>query len=115
MAPPRKTVICARSTTLPPHFQCYSHRLTESKDIGSSVISHLGRLQLCGVLYVAYEGSICICGQYMVCALYKSYFLLATPNRQCTRFTVEVIVRMALAEVLDSTSGKGNENKRNGI
>jgi hypothetical protein len=39
----------------------------------------LGRVELCGALHVAYQSSSKVSGSYMLCALFKSYLVLATP------------------------------------
>lgn len=43
-----------------------------------NIYKQLGPMILCGVLHVTYQAPEYIAGQYMVCALFNSYFLLCT-------------------------------------
>lgn len=64
---------------------------------------------LCGVLHIAFQkadGSID--GHYMVCALYKSCFLLAVHHRKTSSFNIVAVIMLAGVQIAAPDSGRGN-------
>ncbi|KAG9935227.1 hypothetical protein KCU98_g19986, partial [Aureobasidium melanogenum] len=67
----------------------------------------LGRLSLCGTLYIAYRNKTTFQGCYMVCILYESCLLLALPDRSSSKYKVVVGTSLASTSVEESDNGKG--------
>jgi hypothetical protein len=68
----------------------------------------LGHVLLCGVLHVAFQTpEPRIKGQYMVCVLYRSCFVLATSNRFHTPYTVVASIGLANGSIEESNNGRG--------
>jgi hypothetical protein len=67
----------------------------------------LGHVLLSGVLHVAYQAPDRIKGQYMVCVLYKSCLVLATPNRSYLPYTVVASIGLANGSIEQSDNGRG--------
>jgi len=72
----------------------------------SQVFRHMGRLSLCGALFVAYKTRNGIKGQYAACALYESCFIIASaPN--LFQYRVLVVAPLSLSKVDEADNGKG--------
>jgi hypothetical protein len=67
----------------------------------------LGHVLLSGVLHVTYQAPDRIKGQYMVCVLYKSCLVLATPNRSYLPYTVVASIGLANGSIEQSDNGRG--------
>lgn len=67
----------------------------------------MGHFSLCGVLYAAYQSnSGDLCGDYMLCALFKSHILLALPKKG-SNFSVVAIINTSDIQVVDADNGRG--------
>ena len=64
---------------------------------------------MCGALYVAYRSGKSVTGSYMLCALFRSYLILAQPAKQNGTKRYQVIANMALSnvQILDMDSEFG--------
>ncbi|KAI4803463.1 hypothetical protein E4T45_11094, partial [Aureobasidium sp. EXF-8846] len=71
------------------------------------LFQRLGRLSLCGTLYVAYRNKTKFSGCYMICILYESCLLLALPDRSSSRYKVVVGTSLASTSIEESDNGKG--------
>lgn len=68
----------------------------------------LGHALLCGVLYVAYQSKNGdLRGDYMLCASFKSYLLLALPKQGMSPFEIMAIINHSDIEVVKADSGRG--------
>ncbi|KAG9863830.1 hypothetical protein KCU63_g5182, partial [Aureobasidium melanogenum] len=67
----------------------------------------LGRLSLCGTLYIAYRNKTTFQGCYMICILYESCLLLALPDRSSSKYKVVVGTSLASTSIEESDNGKG--------
>jgi hypothetical protein len=67
----------------------------------------LGHVLLSGALHVAYQASDRVKGQYIVCVLYKSCLVLATPNRSYLPYTVVASIGLANGSIEQSDNGRG--------
>lgn len=67
----------------------------------------LGYPVLCGVLYVAWESEDEICGEYMLCVLYKSYLLLAVQQLNTDRYDVVALLSLNDSQVEKADDGRG--------
>ena len=73
-------------------------------------IRALGHASLCGVLYVAYQSEREIQGNYMLCALFSSYLLLAQPKQGTSKFQVAAILSLSDLQVDQADSGRGEQH-----
>ena len=73
----------------------------------SVILRVLGHIQLCGVLYVAHETTDRVTGQYMLCALYRSCLVIATPNKSLSIYTVAAVIPLFNATIDEADNGKG--------
>lgn len=65
---------------------------------------------LCGILFVAYQcGRDDVRGEYMLCALFDSYLLLATPKSETTKFDVVAIISLKDIQIEKSEGGRGKK------
>ncbi|KAI5254041.1 hypothetical protein E4T42_02522 [Aureobasidium subglaciale] len=71
------------------------------------LLQRLGRLSLCGTLYVAYRNKSKFHGCYMICTLYESCLLLALADRSSSKYKVVVAISLASASIEESDNGKG--------
>lgn len=62
---------------------------------------------LCGVLHVAYNSNDRVNGQYMVCVLYRSALVLATPTKGFSTYQVVGIISLLNATIEGSDNGRG--------
>lgn len=70
------------------------------------IFQFLGRLSLCGCLFVAYRTKSGVKGQYAVCILYESCLLFATASSP-SQYRVLAAAPMAMSKVEESDNGKG--------
>ncbi|KAI4722642.1 hypothetical protein E4T48_01118 [Aureobasidium sp. EXF-10727] len=83
-------------------------RLCFSDKIPSELLfQRLGRLSLCGTLYIAYRNKTTFQGCYMICILYESCLLLALPDRSSSKYKVVVGTSLASTSIEESDNGKG--------
>lgn len=67
----------------------------------------MGHFSLCGVLYVAYQSNTGdLCGEYMLCALFKSHMLLALPQKS-PNFSVVAIINTSDIQIVEADNGRG--------
>lgn len=71
------------------------------------LIRHLGHVNLCGVLHVAYQSRRDTKGQYMLCALFRSCLVLATPEKSSPGYNVAACIPLSTAQVEDADNGRG--------
>lgn len=67
----------------------------------------LGHANLCGVLYIAYQSKGDLRGDYMLCVLFKSYLLLATPERGSIRYNVIALISVLDVQIEKPDDGRG--------
>lgn len=70
----------------------------------------LGHASLCGVLFVAYQAydsQSDMRGEYMLCVLFKSYFLLARHENGSSKYKVVMIMSLRDIQVDSSNNGRG--------
>jgi hypothetical protein len=70
-------------------------------------IRMLGHVLLCGVLYVAWQGVDYVQGQYLICILFKSILLLATPNKN-SKYSILAGLTLGDASMESVSGGRGN-------
>ncbi|KAF3934198.1 hypothetical protein ABW20_dc0107000 [Dactylellina cionopaga] len=73
-----KTWLLREMISLPREIDCLSNRVTI--DQRKSVLRHLGRVLLCGVLQVAYTTTSGPTARYTIGSLYRTHLLLARPT-----------------------------------
>ena len=70
----------------------------------------LGHAVLCGVLHIAYQSRRTVLGKYMVCILFNSCLVLASPAKTGDRKGLEMVANICLADVkienVDNGKGK---------
>ena len=67
----------------------------------------MGHPSLCGALFAAYQSnSGDICGEYMLCALFKAHMLLALPQKS-SNFSVVAIINTSNIQLVDADNGRG--------
>ena len=74
------------------------------------MIRSLGHVTLCGALFIAYQSKRTVVGEYMLCALFKSYLVLAIPSEAANvSQAFEIIAAISLIDLhLECTdNGKG--------
>ena len=71
----------------------------------------LGHAILCGVLYVAYQSKNDLRGGYMLCVLFKSYLVLATPKPGGMQYSVMAIMSLSDIQIDKPDNGRGEQNK----
>ena len=98
--------------------RCYSHDAV-LKDAIQSQPTHslraLGHASLCGVLYIAYQSEREVLGNYMLCALFNSYMLLAQPNPGASKFEIAAILSLGDLQVDRADSGRGEQDKADSL
>jgi len=67
----------------------------------------LGHSSLCGALFVAYQSRSDVLGDYMLCALFRSHLLLATPTKGYSRFEIVAIISFGAMQMDKADNGKG--------
>lgn len=72
----------------------------------SMLFQRLGRLCLCGTLYVAYRTRNQIQGRYMICVLYDSFLMLAI-TEDVNRYNVLIAAPLVTASLEETDNGKG--------
>ena len=70
-------------------------------------IRALGHASLCGVLYVAYQSEREVLGNYMLCALFNSYMLLAQAKPGASKFGIAAILSLSDLQVDQADNGRG--------
>lgn len=98
--------------------RCYSHD-TVLNDAIQSQSTHslraLGHASLCGVLYVAYQSEREVLGNYMLCALFNSYMLLAQPKPGASKFEIAAILSLGDLQIDQADSGRGEQDKADSL
>ncbi|PNS17392.1 Dynamin-binding protein [Sphaceloma murrayae] len=79
--------------------------LFEKQACNETSFHQLGRLLLCGALYIAYRGNTNIKGQYVVCALYESCMIVADA-KSSTKYNVLLVAPLATASIEEPDNGK---------
>ncbi|KAL9015964.1 MAG: hypothetical protein Q9185_006662 [Variospora sp. 1 TL-2023] len=67
----------------------------------------LGYPILCGVLYVAWESENEVCGEYMLCVLFRSHLILATLDPSTNRFEVVALISLSNSQFDKADDGRG--------
>ncbi|KAI4133656.1 MAG: hypothetical protein LQ341_006145 [Variospora aurantia] len=67
----------------------------------------LGYPILCGVLYVAWESDNEVCGEYMLCVLFRSHLILATLHPSTNRFEVVALISLSNSQFDKADDGRG--------
>ncbi|KAI9728307.1 MAG: hypothetical protein M1834_007711 [Cirrosporium novae-zelandiae] len=80
---------------------------TGDENAQTSSLRSLGYVHLCGVLHIAYQTRVRVTGEYMLCALYKSYLLLATPNKGLPDFKMFIKIRLQHVKLEAPDNGRG--------
>lgn len=62
---------------------------------------------LCGVLYVAWESEDEVCGEYMLCVLFKSHLLLAIQQTHVERYDVVALITLSDSQLEKADDGRG--------
>ena len=78
-------------------------------------IRALGHASLCGVLYVAYQAEREVRGNYMLCASFSSYLLLAQPKPRTSKFEIAAILSLSDLQVDQADSGRGEQDIVNSV
>ena len=73
-------------------------------------IRALGHASLCGVLYVAYQSEREVLGNYMLCALFSSYLLLAQAKPGTSKFEIAAILSLSDLQLDQADSGRGEQD-----
>ena len=71
------------------------------------LIRHLGHINLCGVLHVTYQTRKEVKGQYMLCALFRSCMILATPEKNSPGYNVVACIPINAVVVEEADNGRG--------
>lgn len=64
-------------------------------------------MTLCGVLHATYQSSTYLAGDYMVCVLFKSHFLLAKTKNDDRSLEVVACLYVCDAKIDTLRNGKG--------
>ena len=67
----------------------------------------MGHVILCGALHVAYQAIDGINGQYMLCALFKSFLVLAVGDKGLETFSVVASIPLVNVSLEDADNGRG--------
>ena len=62
---------------------------------------------LCGVLYVVYQSDEKVSGAYMLCVLFRSCLLLATPRAGASQYDIVGTIYLNSLRTESSESGRG--------
>jgi hypothetical protein len=84
------------------------YKLTFSPQRGHwDVFRNLGSIKVCGVLHVAYQTTESVAGDYMLCALFAQYLVLATAPEDNLRFKVVASIRITdlIVDAVDNGMG----------
>ncbi|SMR50725.1 unnamed protein product [Zymoseptoria tritici ST99CH_1E4] len=83
-------------------------RLTFSSQVPRSIfLQLLGRVSLCGSLYIAYRSRDRIKGAYVICVLFESCLLLASCDEDQSKYSILVSITLANATIEDTDNAKG--------
>ena len=85
----------------------FSAKLTILQIEKPFALRFLGHASLCGVLFVAYESGSEVCGDYMLCALFKSHLLIAVPTEGRSSFDIVAIITLSGMQIHQSNEGQG--------
>ncbi|KAB8240341.1 Rho guanyl nucleotide exchange factor [Aspergillus flavus] len=72
-----------------------------------NIYKQLGPMTLCGVLHATYQSSTYLAGDYMVCVLFKSHFLLAKTKNDDRSLEVVACLYVCDAKIDTLRNGKG--------
>lgn len=68
----------------------------------------LGHALLCGVLHAAWQTSATgVQGDFMLCALFRSYLVLAVPYKHAASFHVVACINLENVKLEPADNGKG--------
>ncbi|KAL8965916.1 MAG: hypothetical protein Q9197_006264 [Variospora fuerteventurae] len=82
-------------------------RLQKLQSTSPASLRLLGYPILCGVLYVAWESENEVCGEYMLCVLFRSQLILATLHPSTNRFEVVALVSLSNSQFDKADDGRG--------
>ncbi|KAI4173749.1 MAG: hypothetical protein LQ343_002752 [Gyalolechia ehrenbergii] len=79
-------------------------------DVSTSPVSlrMLGYPNLCGVLYVAWETESGICGEYVLCVLFRSHLVLAIEHPGGDRYDVVAIISLSDTQLQKADDGRAS-------
>ena len=64
------------------------------------MIRSQGHATLCGVLFIAYLSGTTVAGDYMLCALFQPYLVIAMPSKTADMLRIfEVVAIISLADL----------------
>jgi hypothetical protein len=70
----------------------------------------MGHVILCGVLHFAYPSGNAIKGQYLICALYRSALILASPGKSANIYHVYLCIPLLNMSLETADNGKGMQS-----
>ncbi|RHZ65819.1 putative Rho guanyl nucleotide exchange factor [Aspergillus thermomutatus] len=76
-------------------------------DIVHDIYQQLGPIKLCGVLHATYQLPADIVGEYMVCALFESYLVLAASRDGCSRLRAVACLYIRDLKIDTLRNGRG--------
>lgn len=81
--------------------------LNEMQSHHMAALQLFGRVILCGVLHVAWQGKESVLGEYMVCILFRSYLLLAVMGESGHTFAVVASISLEDMKLEPADNGRG--------
>ncbi|OGM50069.1 rho guanyl nucleotide exchange factor [Aspergillus bombycis] len=103
----QRTLLLQEMLGLPRLKLAYERNLIGFQVALHHIYKQLGPMTLCGVLHTTYQTSTCLAGDYMVCVLFKSHFLLAKINNDGRSLGVVACLYVCDAKIDTLRNGKG--------
>ena len=89
------------------HIRLSAAKLAALQSLLPASLRIMGHPSLCGALFAAYQSnSGDLCGEYMLCALFKAHMLLALPQKS-SNFSVVAIINTGDIQLVDADNGRG--------
>lgn len=80
------------------------------QDIVHDIYLQLGPIKLCGVLHATYQLPADIVGEYVVCALFESYLVLAASRDGCSRLQAVACLYVCDLKIDTLRNGRGKRH-----
>jgi hypothetical protein len=80
------------------------------QDIVHDIYLQLGPIKLCGVLHATYQLPADIVGEYVVCALFESYLVLAASRDGCSRLQAVACLYVRDLKIDTLRNGRGKRH-----